>query len=67
MNIKVIIYDGIVHEVLTTEPAEVEIVNIDRDYEDYEALCSYEQELYQDPALKSRPFTVARFDGEEPS
>ena len=39
MNIKVIIYDGIVHEVLTTEPAEVEIVNIDRDYEDYEALC----------------------------
>lgn len=64
VKVKVIIQDGIVQDVLSTEPVEVEIVDINKDYEDYEALCDYEQELYTDPALKSQDFTVSHF-GEE--
>ena len=33
--VKVIIRDGIVQDVLSTEPVEIEIVDINKDYEDY--------------------------------
>lgn len=44
--------------------ADVEIIGIHKDYEDYDALCRYEQSLYEDAGLKSIDFTVAHF-GEE--
>ena len=47
MRVKVIIHDGIPTDVLTdsAEPLEVEILNIDRDYSDYDALEEYEEAL----------------------
>ncbi len=60
--IKVIIHDGIVVDVLTTAPVDVEVLDIDRDYEDFDALTRYEEELRQDPELRSRDYTVAHFD-----
>ena len=62
--VKVISRDGIVQDVLSTEPVEIEIVDINKDYEDYDRLCEYENELYADETLKSQDFTVAHF-GEE--
>lgn len=65
MKVKVIVHDGVVIGVLSTEEAEVEIVDIDKDYEDYEALKEYEQKLYDDPSLHEQDYTVARFDEKE--
>ena len=62
--VKVIIRDGIVQDVLSTEPVEIEIVDINKDYEDYDRLCEYENALYADETLNSQDFTVAHF-GEE--
>jgi len=64
MKIKVIIRSGIVSAVLADEPVDIEIVDIDKDYKDYEALEQYEAELYKDKDLKEADFTVAHF-GEE--
>ena len=47
--IKVIIHDGIVVDVLATAPVDVEVLDIDRDYEDFDALTRYEEGLRQDP------------------
>ena len=44
--------------------ADVEIVDIDSDYEDYDALCVYEANLLQDSSLSELPFTVAHFEEE---
>lgn len=63
--VKVIIRDGIVQDVLSTEPVEIEIVDINKDYEDYDSLCEYESELYADESLKSQDFTVAHFEEED--
>lgn len=65
MRIKVIIKDGIVVDVLADGQADIEIVDIDKDYGDYEKLCEYERELYEGSSLKSVNFTVARFEEEE--
>ena len=62
MRVKVIIHDGIVVDVLATAQVELEVVDIDRDYEDCDALLRYEEELRQDPELQSRDYTVAHFD-----
>lgn len=62
MKVKVIIRDGIVQSVLSTDPVEVEIVDIDKDYEDYDSLMAYEQELYNDSSLQEQEFTVAHFE-----
>lgn len=66
MRVKVIINDGIVTEVLADGPVELEVVDIDSDYEDYDKLQEYEEELHKDESLKSVDFTVAHFeeDGE---
>ncbi len=65
MRIKAIIKDGIVVEILADGQADIEIVDIDKDYKDYEKLREYEQELYEDSSLKSINFTMARFEEEE--
>ena len=64
MRLKVIIHDGIPTDVLTdnVEPLEVEILNIDRDYSDYDALEEYEEALLHDPNLRHVDFTTAHFD-----
>ena len=63
MKIKVIIEEGIAVGVLADGDVDVEIVDIDPDYEDYEALRKYEEEIRGDPAMKEREFTVAAFEG----
>ena len=62
VTIKVIIDEGIVTGILADGEAEVEIVDIDPDYEDYHALQRYETEVRSDPSLKEREFTVAHFE-----
>jgi len=64
MKVKVIVHDGIVIGVLATDAVEVEVVDIDKDYEDYEALKEYEQKLYGDPSLHEQDYTVAHFEDE---
>lgn len=66
MKIKIIILDGITVNVLADGAADVEIVDIDSDYEDYEALCRYEAELLSNESLHEIPFAVAHFGEEEP-
>lgn len=65
MRVKVIIIDGIATEVLTDGPVDLEVVNIDKDYEDYDELLDYEAALHKDETLKSIDFTVAHFGEEE--
>ena len=65
VKVKVIIEEGIATSVLANGDVEVEIIDIDPDYRDYEALRKYEEEIRRDPAMKERAFTVAAFeDGE---
>lgn len=64
MRVKVFIHDGIISEVLTDGQADVEIISIDKDYEDYDALCKYEQALYEDASLKSINFSTPHFEEE---
>lgn len=61
IKIKIIIEEGIAAGVLADGDVEVEIIDIDPDYGDYEALRRYEAEIRADPALKEREFTVAAF------
>jgi hypothetical protein len=62
MRVKVIINDGIATEVLSDGSVELEVVDIDSDYEDYDELRAYEKELHKDESLKSVDFTVAHFE-----
>ena len=65
-NVKVIIKNGVVESVLTdAENIDVEVVDIDDDYEDYDKLEEYKESLYKAPEYKQIDHTVARFDGEE--
>lgn len=61
VKVKVIIWEGIVIDVLADGDVDVEIIDVDPDYEDYEELKIYEEELHSDPALKEQDFTVAHF------
>lgn len=61
-TVKVIITNGIVSGVLANKEVDVEIISIDDDYEDYDALCQYEDSLREDETLQERGFTVARFE-----
>lgn len=65
VRVKVIINDGIAVGVLADGDVDVEIVDVDKDYEDYEALKEYEEKLYGDTTLKEREYTVAHFGDEE--
>lgn len=61
MRIKVIIVDEIVTSVLTDGDAEIEIIDINRDYRDCRQLCAYEEELRRGADLHESAFTVANF------
>lgn len=63
--VKVIINDGVVTGVLADGSVDVEIIDVDEDYEDCEALKKYEKEVYEDKTLEERQFTVAHFGEEE--
>ena len=65
VKVKIIIEEGIATGVLADGDVEVEIIDIDPDYEDYEALKSYEKEIRNDPSLKDREFTVAHFEDDQ--
>ena len=68
MKIKVIIYNGIVDSVLADEQAkevDVEIVDLDKDYEDYDELEEYTQKLHNDESLQEIGYSVARFGEDE--
>ena len=62
VKVKVIIEKGITTGILADGDVNVEIINIDPDYE---ALRKYEDELRDDPSLKERKFTVANFEEAE--
>ena len=61
-RVKVIINDGIVTGVLSDGDVDVEIIDIDKDYGDYESIREYEDEVYSDRSLKETDYTVAHFD-----
>lgn len=65
IRVKVIINDGIAVGVLADGDVDVEIVDVDQDYEDYEALKKYVEELHGDPTLKEQEYTVAHFEERE--
>lgn len=62
VKVKIVIWEGIVTNVLADGDVDVEIIDVDPDYEDYEALKKYEEELHTDPELKEREYTVAHFE-----
>lgn len=66
LNIKVIISDGIVEGVLkdSDAPVQVEVVDVDRNYENYEALEEYREELYKDRSLVPCDYVVASLEEE---
>lgn len=65
MEIKVIIRNGIVESVLAKDVSNaqpnIEIVPVDKDYEDYEQLRDYAETMYSDPDYQEYPFTSASF------
>ena len=61
-TVKVIIEDGVPQEVLADAPVDLEVVDIDEDYEDYDQLKNYRNRLYEDKNLKSCDFKVANFE-----
>ena len=65
VKVKIIIEEGIATGVLADGDVEVEVLDIDPDYRDYEALKKYEEEIRGDPAMKEREFTVAHFEDSE--
>lgn len=68
INLKVILRDGIVESVLcddTRVPILTEIVDLDKDYRDYEALRDLADELYRSPKYEELPFTYADRTDEE--
>lgn len=64
-RVKVVVNDGLISGILTSEPVDVEVVYIDRDYKDYDKLKEREAAFYRDPSLKETNYETIRFDGEE--
>ena len=62
MRVKVVIEDGIITDVLSDGEAEVEIIDVNVDHEDYDALCKRRQEVLEDDTLHEIDFTVTKFD-----
>lgn len=65
-KIKIIIYDGIVDCILASgtvakNPPEIEIVDVDADYEDYKDLDDYATKLREDNSFTGIPFSVDDF------
>lgn len=62
MRIKIIIHDGIVTSVLSDGEAEVEVIDIDQDYDDSELLLAYEKQIRQDESLHEIDYVTANFE-----
>lgn len=67
LQVKVIINDGIVEAVLKDQdtPVRVEVIDVNKDYADCEALEEYRDEIYHDPSFKDCDYTVANFEEDE--
>ena len=65
IRVKVIIMDGVVSDVLSDGDVDVEIVDVNKDYEDYDALVKRRDEVYEDETLKERDYKVANFIEED--
>ena len=66
MKVKVVIYDGIVQDVLSDgEQVEIEIIDVDSDYEDHDELQEYAEQLYADPSFHHIDYSVAHFQDED--
>lgn len=67
IKVKVIIRNGIVEAVLHDSrlPIEAEIVDIDDDYEDRDALEKYADRLYADRRMSGAQIAVAHFEEAE--
>lgn len=64
-KVKVIIRDGVATSALADSQVDLEIVDIDKDYSDYDQLMEYEAQLYQDESLKCIEFITANFEEDE--
>ena len=67
IQIKIIIRDGIVESVLTDDariPIEAEVIEVDKDFEDYAELRDYAEELYRDARYAEVHTTFADFKQE---
>ena len=66
MKIKIIFRNGTTEAVLADAPAgqdpDVEIVNIDDDYPDYDQLQAHAEEIYADPSMRHVPYETANFE-----
>lgn len=64
LNIKVIISGGIIQNVLKDQDVtvHVEIIDIDKDYEDYEKLEEYCASVCSNPAFMDCSYAVANFE-----
>lgn len=61
-KVKVIIDCGVVSEVLADSLVDLEVINIDEDYDDCDQLRAYEEKLHEDKSLKQIDFTSANFE-----
>lgn len=62
MRVKVVIEEGIITNVLSDGEAEVEIIDVNVDYDDYDALCKRRDEVLGDDTLQEIDFTVTKFE-----
>lgn len=64
IQIKVIIRDGIVEAALcddTRLPINIEVVDVDKGYDDYKELLDYAESLYCNPKYAEISLTIADF------
>ena len=63
-KIKIIVRDGIVESVLSDcilMHTNVEVIDIEKDFQDYEELKDYAEEIYNNDEYKEIPVTYANF------
>lgn len=69
MKIKVILRENIAEAVLAAErddpELDVEVIDINKDYEDYQQFNAYADSIYADKAFKQVSFSSAHFDEED--
>ena len=68
IKIKVLVGGGLVQSVLVNGDSsliDLEVVDVDSDYEDYEELTNYRDSLLDDPSYESLSFDAADFELEE--
>lgn len=66
MRVKIIIRSGVPETVLADGDVDVEIIDIDKDYNDHVALCKREREVLDDKTLQSIDFDTANFEEDTP-